>query len=44
MSVDAFAKNDPLRQQTLATITCCKYGQQGHYRKDFLIQLAQVHR
>ena len=34
MVIVAATGNDPLRQQRLANVTCFKYGQKGHYRKD----------
>ena len=33
-SIDVATGNDPMRQQREATITCCKCGKKGHYRKD----------
>ena len=34
MSIDATAGDDPMRQQRVATITCYKCCQRGHYRND----------
>ena len=34
MSIDAVGRNDPMRKLRLATITCFKCRQEGHYRKD----------
>ena len=35
ISVDATIGNDPMIQQRVVTMTCCKCGQKGHYGKDF---------
>ena len=34
MLIDVTAGNEPIRQQSIATITCYKCRQKGHYRKD----------
>ena len=34
MSIDETTRNDPIRQQRLANITCSKCGQKGHFRKE----------
>ena len=34
MSINPVTRNDPMRQQRLANVTCYMCSQKGHYRKD----------
>ena len=35
MSIDASARNEPMRQQRLANMICYKWIQKGHSRKNY---------